>query len=132
HGHGPAKTVEELPVKAQAANYEAMRAMFEAFGAAKPKTTGVIQWMLNASWPKLYWQLYDYFLTPTGAFYGARKGSQPQHLSYDPSGRGVYLVNDTLAAVKGATAVVTLLDASSKPAFQTKQKVSIDGNASAK
>jgi exo-1,4-beta-D-glucosaminidase len=132
HRYGPTKTVEELAFKSQAASYEAMRAMFEAFGANKPKTTGLIQWMLNASWPKLYWQLYDYFLTPTGAFYGARKGSQPQHLSYDPSGRGVYLVNDTLAAVKGATAVVTLLDASSKPAFQTKQKVSIDGNASAK
>ena len=35
-------------------------------------------------------------------FYGARKGSQPQTLSYDPSGRGVYLVNDTRAALKHA------------------------------
>ena len=132
HRYGATKTVEELAFKTQAASYEAMRAMFEAFGANKPRTTGLIQWMLNASWPKLYWQLYDYYLSPTGAFYGARKGSQPQHLSYDPSGRSVYLVNDTLAALKGATVQVTLLDAASKPAFQTKQKASVDANAAAK
>jgi exo-1,4-beta-D-glucosaminidase len=132
HRYGPTKTVEELAFKSQAASYEAMRAMFEAFGANKPRTTGLIQWMLNASWPKLYWQLYDYYLTPTGAFYGARKGSQPQHLSYDPSGRRIFLVNDTLAALKGATAQVTLLDVASKPTFQTKQKVSIDANAAVK
>jgi exo-1,4-beta-D-glucosaminidase len=132
HRYGATKSVEELAFKAQASNYEAMRAMFEAFGANKPRTTGLIQWMLNASWPKLYWQLYDYFLTPTGAFYGARKGSQPQHLSYDPSGRGIYLVNDTLAALPNATVQVTLLDVGSKPAFQKKQKASVDANGALK
>jgi hypothetical protein len=39
--------------------------------------------MYNSAWPKLWWQLYDYFLMPTGAFYGARKACQPVHLIYD-------------------------------------------------
>jgi exo-1,4-beta-D-glucosaminidase len=132
HRYGPTKNVEEFAFKVQASNYEAMRAMFESFGANKPRSTGLIQWMLNASWPKLYWQLYDYFLMPTGAFYGARKGSQPLHVSYDPAGRGIYLVNDTLAPIKGATVQVTLLDIASKPAFTKKQSASVDANASMK
>jgi exo-1,4-beta-D-glucosaminidase len=96
HRYGPTKTVEELAFKSQAASYEAMRAMFEAFGANKPRTTGPhpvdAQRLLAEALLAALRLLPD----PTGAFYGARKGSQPQHLAYDPAGRGIYLVNDTL------------------------------------
>jgi exo-1,4-beta-D-glucosaminidase len=128
HRYGQARSVEEFAYKAQAASYEAMRAMFEAFGAHKPRTTGVIQWMLNGAWPKLYWQLYDYFLMPTGAFYGARKGSQPQTLVYDYADRGVYLVNDTLGAVRGA-AQVTVLDLAGKTVVSRQAAASVGANA---
>lgn len=93
--YGEAKSVEDFAYKAQAANYETMRAMYEAFGANQPKATGVIQWMLNGAWPKFYWQLYDYFLMPNGAFYGARKGSQSLNVVYHYGEKAVYLVNDT-------------------------------------
>jgi exo-1,4-beta-D-glucosaminidase len=130
--YGAAKNVEEFAFKAQASNFEAMRAMFEAFGANKPRTTGLIQWMLNAAWPKLYWQLYDHYLMPNGAFYGARKASQPQNLVYDPAARGIYLVNDTLAALRDRTVQVTLLDVNSKPVFQKKVKAAVDANGAVK
>ena len=105
HRYGAAHSVEEFAFKSQAASYEAMRPMFEAFGANKPRATGVIQWMLNAAWPKLYWQLYDYYLMPTGAFYGTRKGSQPQTLVYSYADRSVTLVNDTLSPLRGRNSV---------------------------
>jgi exo-1,4-beta-D-glucosaminidase len=132
HRYGAAKSVEEFAFKAQAANYEAIRPMFEAFGANKPRTTGVVQWMLNGAWPKLYWQLYDYYLMPTGAFYGAKKASQPQNLVYDYANRGIVLVNDTLADLRGQTAQITLLDADSKPVFSKKVPAVVAANASAK
>ncbi len=93
--YGESKSVDEFAFKAQAANYEAMRAMFEAFGANQPKATGVVQWMLNGAWPKFYWQLYDTFLMPNGATYGARKGNQPLNVVYHYGEKAVYLVNDT-------------------------------------
>ena len=61
--------------------------MFEAFVANKHKATGVIQWMYNSAWPKLWWQLYDYYLQPNGAFYGARKAGEPVHLIYNYGNR---------------------------------------------
>jgi len=93
--YGGAKTVEEFARKAQALNYELMRPMFEAFRVHRGRATGVIQWMLNAAWPKMWWQLYDWYLMPTGAFYGAKKACQPLQLIYNYGDRSIYLVNDS-------------------------------------
>ncbi len=92
---GAPKNAEEYCKKAQFINYEAMRAMFEAFGANKFKATGIIQWMYNAAWPKLWWQLYDYYLLPTGAFYGARKACEPVHILYDYGTKEIFVVNNS-------------------------------------
>jgi len=127
--YGEAQSVEELAFKAQAANYEGMRAMFEAFGAARPQTTGIIQWMLNASWPKLYWQLYGHDLMPNGAFYGAMKGSTPHHVVYHPLTRALVAVNDTLADLKDARLQVQVLDLDSKVVFAKELRVTCAGNS---
>jgi exo-1,4-beta-D-glucosaminidase len=90
--YGPAGTVEEFARKAQVLNYELMRPMFEAFRVNRGRATGVIQWMLNAAWPKMYWQLHDWYLMPTGAFYGAKKACAPRQLIYHYGDNSVYLV----------------------------------------
>jgi exo-1,4-beta-D-glucosaminidase len=74
--------------------------MFEAFVANKPEATGVIHWMFNSAWPKLWWQLYDYSLQPTGAFYGARKAGEPVHLLYDYGSQEIVAVSGGAAAAK--------------------------------
>lgn len=112
--YGESKSVEEFAFKAQAANYEAMRAMFEAFGANQPKATGVVQWMLNGAWPKFYWQLYDTFLMPNGATYGARKGNQPLNVVYHCGEKAVYLVNDTRVDRKSVRVRARVYGADSK------------------
>ena len=38
---------------AQFVQSPAHQSMFESFGIRKPETTGIVQWMLNAAWPKL-------------------------------------------------------------------------------
>ena len=92
--YGTSGSVEEFARKSQLLNYELMRAMFEAFQVNRPGATGVIQWMLNSAWPEMYWQLYDVYLKPNGAFYGTRKACEPLHLLYHYGDHSVYLVND--------------------------------------
>ncbi len=92
--YGEAHSVEEFALKAQTLNYELVRPMFEAFRVNRGRATGVIQWMLNAAWPKMYWQLYDWFLMPTGAFYGAKKACEPTQLVYHYGDASVRLVRD--------------------------------------
>ncbi|OGD27032.1 MAG: hypothetical protein A2V57_04975 [Candidatus Aminicenantes bacterium RBG_19FT_COMBO_65_30] len=107
---GPALDLEDYVKKAQFLNYEAMRAMFEAFVANKHKATGVIQWMYNSAWPKLWWQLYDYYLQPNGAFYGARKAGEPVHILYNYGTQEVVAVNSTGTPSAKLKATIRVLD----------------------
>jgi exo-1,4-beta-D-glucosaminidase len=119
--YGEPTSVEDFARKAQLANYEAMRAMFEAFAVRRPVSTGIIQWMYNAAWPKLYWQLYDYYLMPNGAYFGARTACQPLTLIYDYGKRAVWASNSGPEPVPGATTEIRVLDLHSREVFATSQ-----------
>lgn len=107
--YGAPKSLADYVAKAQLDNYASTRAQFEAFNAhmnaAKP-ATGVIYWMLNNAWPALHWHLYDYYMNPAGAYFGAKKANEPLHIQYAYDTRGIVLVNHTLAAQSGLTARV--------------------------
>jgi len=112
--YGPVSNVDEFTFKAQAANYEAIRPMFESFAVNLPHTTGIVQWMLNPSWPKLYWQLYDYYLVPGGAFFGAKHGAAAVALIYNYGDHGIYLANQTDRMFAAFATTITVYDANSK------------------
>ena len=107
---GTPSSLTDYERKAQYLNYEGMRAMFEAFETNRFKATGIIQWMYNASWPKLWWQLYDYYLMPNGAFYGARMANEPLHISYNYGSGTVEVMNNGGKPASGLTAEVNVLD----------------------
>lgn len=128
--YGKARDVQDFARKAQVVNYEAMRAMFEAFVAHRPKSTGIIQWMLNAAWPKLYWQLYDYYLMPNGAFYGAQKACTPLHLLYHYGENSIYAANDSLEPQVGLGATIRVFDLDSREIFRKEMKLDMAANSS--
>lgn len=66
--------------------------------------------MYNASWPKLWWQLYDYYLMPTGALYGARIANEPLHISYNYGTDAVEVMNNTGRESEPMTAEINVLD----------------------
>jgi len=129
HRYGTPKNLKEFLQKAQPMNYEAMRAMFEAFAAHKYLTTGIIQWMLNSAWPAMYWQLYDYYLMPSGAFYGAKKASEPVHILYHYDDGGVYVVNDKFEPLNNLKAEIRVLDINSKEIFRETKETNMGANA---
>ncbi|MBN2312689.1 MAG: hypothetical protein JXM79_02095 [Sedimentisphaerales bacterium] len=118
--YGEARSVEEFAMKAQVLNYELTRPMFEAFRANRGIATGIVQWMLNAAWPKMYWQLYDKYLYPTGGFYAARKACEPLHLLYHYGNHSIYIVNDHLTPVTNLKAIIRILDIHSKEILNKK------------
>jgi exo-1,4-beta-D-glucosaminidase len=107
--YGVPKSLEDYVAKAQMDNYDNVRAQFEAFNAhmdAGKPSTGVIYWMLNNAWPSLHWHLYDYFLNPAGAYFGAEMANQPVHIQYSYDTRAIMLVNHTLEDEHGLQATV--------------------------
>lgn len=97
--YGAPRSLADYVAKAQLDNYDNTRAQFEAYSAhmdAASPATGVIYWMLNNAWPSLHWHLYDYFMNPAGAYFGAKKANEPVHIQYAYDTRAVVLVNHTL------------------------------------
>jgi len=111
--YGQPDSIEEFVRKAQVLNYELMRPMFEAFRANKDIATGIVQWMLNAAWPKMYWQLYDKYLMPNGAFYAVKKACEPLHLLYNYGDNSIYITNDQFAAFGNLKAIIRVFDINS-------------------
>ena len=97
--YGKADNIDDFLRKANMVNYDGTKAMFEAFRYNSPKATALIQWMLNAARPSLYWQLYDHFLRPNAAFYSVKKACQPVQLVYNHLTRDIHAVNGTLEPV---------------------------------
>lgn len=92
--YGPSESLDEFLLKAHHLDYDGTRAMFEGFRASVPRSTGLIQWMLNSAWPSLYWQMYDWYLVPTAGYYSVKKACEPQQLVYNYVDKHIYAVND--------------------------------------
>lgn len=130
--YGEASNVEEFTFMSQISNYEAIRAMFEAFAVNKYSATGVIQWMLNSAWPETFWQLYDWYLMPNGAFYGTKQSCEPLTLIYNYGDKNIYLVNEYLENQSGLKAEIEFFDINSKSVFVKSLDVNIEENSSEK
>ncbi len=91
--YGEVGSAEELALWSQLVTYEGQRAMFEAYTRNKYTATGVIQWMLNNSWPSLIWHLFDWYLRPGGGYFGTQKACEPLHVMYSYDDRTVVVTN---------------------------------------
>lgn len=124
--YGQASNLDNYLLKADLQGYEAMRPMFEAFRVKRSKATGVIQWMLNSAWPSFYWQLYDYYLLPTSAYYAARKANAPLQIVYDYGNHNLYLVNETPEKLTKLKARIRLADMNGKEILSEERMLSAD------
>lgn len=126
HRYGKPASLEDYAFKSQLLNYELMRPMFEAFVAHQHKSTGIIQWMLNSAWPSMYWQLYDSYLQPTGAFYGAKKALRPTHAIYRYGMSDIFLSNCGLEKSEMLTVKIRILDLKAKEIYTDIWEGSMD------
>ena len=130
--YGAPKSLEDYVAKSQLDNYDNVRAQFEAHGAHQDRanpSTGLIYWMLNNAWPSLHWHLYDYFLNPAGAYFGARIANEPLHIQYSYDTREIMLVNQTLEAQRALQAVVRVRNLDGSVAFERRlQGIDLPGN----
>lgn len=130
--YGPAQSAEEFATKAQAITYENERAMFEAYTRNKYASTGVIQWMLNNAWPGIIWHLYDYYLTPAGGYFGAKKACEPVHVAYSYDDNSISVINSTYEPVKGLKVTARVLNFDLSEKFNRSMTVDLDPDGIAK
>ncbi len=85
--------------------------------------------MLNNAWASLHWHLYDYFLNPAGAYFGAKMANEPVHIQYSYDTRAIMLVNHTLNREHGLRAVIRVRNLDGSVAHEQRlQDIDLAGN----
>lgn len=131
--YGPPTGLTDYVRKSQLAQYENVRAQYEAYernqtDASKP-STGVIYWMFNSGWTSLHWQLMDRYLDQSGAYFGAKKANEPLHVQYGYDDRSVIVVNNRHGSAAGLTARATLFDPDGTQRYdRTVTDLAVDGD----
>jgi exo-1,4-beta-D-glucosaminidase len=123
--YGRAKDAADYAWKSQAMTYEGQRAMFEAYGRNKYKSTGIIQWMLNNAWPSLIWHLYSYDLRPAGGYFSTKIALEPVHVQFSYDDRTVAVVNGTQTPQNALKIVVKLYDITGAEKFSREANVDV-------
>ena len=123
--YGPSGSLDEFCEKAQLQNWENAKAMFETWRSNSG--SGGLAWMSHPAWPSLICQFYDYYLNPTGAYFGARKANEPLHILRDASTNHVKVANNTGKRFAGlrAEAWIYNLDGAEK----AHQEASVNADA---
>ena len=119
--YGASTGIEDFVQKAQLAHYENARAQFESFAAcgwATHKMTAY--WMLNSHWPSFYGNLIDYYMSPGGVYFGAKKGLRPLSVVFDSYATGdnsqarIIVFNQTPEDVHGISVRIRVYDIDGK------------------
>ena len=98
---GEPESLAQFSEWAQWINYDGYRAMYESRSAQRK---GLLIWMSHACWPSMVWQTYDYYFAPTAAYFGAKKGSAPIRIQWNPQTAQVEEVNNNAGDRSGLTA----------------------------
>jgi exo-1,4-beta-D-glucosaminidase len=130
--YGKATGLDDYVKKAQLAQYENIRAQYEAYGRnftnATNPATGVIYWMYNSPWTSLHWQLFDRYLDQGGSYFGAREANKALHVQYSYDNRSVVVINRNHAPAGGLGVKVDLFNVDGTNKFSQSATVSVNGD----
>ena len=123
-GYGAPKDIDDFCNKAYAMNYNSARGMYEAYGRNKYSATGITTWKYDAAWPAATtWAYVDWYLRPTGAYFGAKKACEPLHVQYAYDDDGIYVINSLYEPFSSLEVSATLYNFDLTPKLTKKATV---------
>jgi len=118
---GEVWTIEDFSRAAQLINYDNHRGMFDALAARR--TSGLLMWMSQSSWPSFIWQTYDFYLDTNGGYFGTKAGNQPTRAVFDPRNNGIILANATPNRYEDVVVTIEIFDIKGNPVSTKKYKI---------
>ncbi len=107
--YGKFRNLADFVRKAQMANYEAYRAMYEGRNAQLfHPTTAILTWMSDPAQPSFVWQLYHYDLEPNASLFGAMHASELQHIQFNQANGELQVINNLPQPLTDAVAHVAI------------------------
>lgn len=112
---GETTSLKQFTDYAQWINYNGYRAMYESRSWNRK---GLLIWMSHSCWPSMVWQTYDYYFDPTAAYFGAKKGSAPIRIQWNPVSGNVEVVNNNALDQNNLTAYASVLNYDGKLIYE--------------
>jgi hypothetical protein len=123
--YGEPESMEDFCNKMQLMNAVGYQGIFEAAGHKLNDIGGVMLWKLNAAFPSVVWQVYDWFLMPNAGYYFMQNACEPVHVQLNISNNKVMVVNRTYKQISGLTAQADVYSIDSKQLFHENVNVSM-------
>jgi hypothetical protein len=128
--YGTIANLADFVRKAQMANYEAFRAMYEGRNAQLfHPATAVITWMSNPAQPSFVWQLYHYDLEPNASLFAVMHAAEPVHIQFNEANGEVQVINNTPEPLAGWVAKVSVYNLDGSRAYEHNIAVSAVADA---
>ncbi|MEP7107124.1 MAG: sugar-binding domain-containing protein [Ferruginibacter sp.] len=108
--YGAATGMKDFSDKMQLLNAGGYRGIFEAVGHKLNETGGVMLWKLNAAFPSVVWQIYDWYLEPNAGYYFMKNACEPVHIQLNLDDSSVALINRTYKVREGLHFSAELVD----------------------
>ncbi len=122
--YGKIANLADFVRKAQMANYEAFRAMYEGRNAQLfHPTTAVITWMSNPAQPSFVWQLYHYDLEPNASLFAVMHASEMVHIQFNEANGELQVINNLPEPVADAVAHVAVYNLDGSLAYEHETKL---------
>jgi len=123
--YGEPSGMEDFCNKMQLMNAIGYQGIFEAAGHKLNDIGGVMLWKLNASFPSVVWQVYDWFLMPNAGYYFMQNACEPIHIQLNLNDLKVLAINRTYRQVPGLIAQIDLFSLDSKSLFHEEKNISL-------
>jgi hypothetical protein len=123
--YGEPKSMEDFCNKMQLLNAIGYQGIFEAAGHKLNDIGGVMLWKLNAAFPSVVWQVYDWFLVPNAGYYFMQNACEPVHIQLNTKDLNVEYINRTYKPLKSLTALIEVFDRDSKSLFHNSEAVEL-------
>jgi Exo-beta-D-glucosaminidase Ig-fold domain/Glycosyl hydrolases family 2/Glycosyl hydrolases family 2, TIM barrel domain/Beta-galactosidase jelly roll domain len=120
---GKPESLKDFSFKMQLLNGSGYRAIFEAAGHKLNETGGVMLWKLNAAFPSVIWQIYDWYLEPNAGYYFMQSACEPIHIQMNENDSSIVVVNRNFTAVSGMKAAVELFSLDGKSVYKNSKQL---------
>jgi len=128
--HGQPTSVADYCRKGHLLTADQHRAMFEAVNHRMwAITSGFTQWKINACWPSVQWQIFDWYLRPMVSYYYIKRACEPLHIQLCPIDSVVTAVNHRLQPAPRLEATARVYDFRMKLLAEKTGRTDVGANA---
>jgi len=123
--YGEPVSMEDFSNKMQLMNATGYQGIFEAAGHKLNEIGGVMLWKINAAFPSVIWQIYDWYLEPNAGYYFEQNACEPLHVQLNPLDFKVTVLNRTYHSYSNLTVQADVYGIDSKLLFHQEEKISL-------